>query len=399
MRLRSTALVTRVHPLWRFFSYARAPRLLAPRKPTSRATSAQTTQTLKHATPMSASRARVPLDAPSRHVQSSNIAECASDVVSRRRTMALASSVAPAPAASTSASAAASSSRRRFLAAASLVVVAPSRGVARAAADVDDFNFNTLERTAKQAYYQRDLPRAYEALTKIIAMEPDEAVWLERRAQVLVDLKRFRDAIDDYNKAEAMEPANYRSLGMLSNRALAYEGISDWDSAIKDYSEAIKLSAMIGATPPYVVNSRGNCYVSVGRYDLALEDFLTAADIMQQSRNLSGQIYASSNAALMKAELGDLDGAIRDMEKVSRRAAGSVDMRAALSALYYARGEQERAEETWNVACTMINSGQLVEGGPVLDGCELYRDTDWLLRIRRWPPSVVEKFRRFIELR
>ena len=346
---------------------------------------------------MSASRARVPLDAPSRHVQSSNIAECASDVVSRRRTMV--SPVAPAPAAlaSTSTSTSTSASRRRFLAAASLVVVAPSRGVARAAADVDDFN--ALERTAKQAYYQRDLPRAYEALTKIIDMEPDEAVWLERRAQVLVDLKRFRDAIDDYNKAEAMEPANYRSLGMLSNRALAYEGISDWDSAIKDYSEAIKLSAMIGATPPYVVNSRGNCYVSVGRYDLALEDFLTAADIMQQSRNLSGQIYASSNAALMKAELGDLDGAIRDMEKVSRRAAGSVDMRAALSALYYARGEQERAEETWNVACTMINSGQLVEGGPVLDGCELYRDTDWLLRIRRWPPSVVEKFRRFIELR
>jgi len=397
MCLRSTSPVTRVYPLWRFFSYARAPRLLAPRKPTSRAASAQTTQTLKHATPMSASRARVPLDAPSRHVQSSNIAECASDVVSRRRTMV--SPVAPAPAAlaSTSTSTSTSASRRRFLAAASLVVVAPSRGVARAAADVDDFN--ALERTAKQAYYQRDLPRAYEALTKIIDMEPDEAVWLERRAQVLVDLKRFRDAIDDYNKAEAMEPANYRSLGMLSNRALAYEGISDWDSAIKDYSEAIKLSAMIGATPPYVVNSRGNCYVSVGRYDLALEDFLTAADIMQQSRNLSGQIYASSNAALMKAELGDLDGAIRDMEKVSRRAAGSVDMRAALSALYYARGEQERAEETWNVACTMINSGQLVEGGPVLDGCELYRDTDWLLRIRRWPPSVVEKFRRFIELR
>ena len=288
--------------------------------------------------------------------------------------------------------------RRRLLANVAAAALAAARARDARALDGTDA-FNALERAAKQAYYARDLPLAYDALTKIIAMEPDEPVWLERRAQVLVDLKRFRDAIADYDRAEAMEPDNYRSLGMLSNRALAYEGVSDWASAIRDYSEAIELSAMIGATPPYVVNSRGNCFVSVGRYDLALEDFQKAAEIMRQSRNLSGQIYASSNAALMKAELGDLDGAIRDMENISRRAAGSVDMRASLAALYYARGETDRAEETWNVACTMINSGQLVENGPVLDGCELYRDTDWLLRIRRWPPSVVEKFRRFIELR
>lgn len=258
--------------------------------------------------------------------------------------------------------------------------------------------FNALEREAKAAYMRRDLDVAVQRLTTIIDLEPTEPVWLERRAQVLVDLKRFKEAIADYDAAEGMYSSEYRSLGMLSNRALAYEGLADWKNAVKDYSEAIKYSEMIGAVPPYVLNSRGNCYNSLGEYEKALDDYLRAATIFQSSRNLSGAIYASSNAALMKAELGRIDEAIEDMERVARRAAGSVDMRAALSALYYSRGEQQRAEDAWNWSCTQINSGQLVEGGPVLDGCELYRDYDWLLRIRRWPPSMVDKFRKFIEL-
>jgi tetratricopeptide (TPR) repeat protein len=242
-------------------------------------------------------------------------------------------------------------------------------------------------------------------LTAIIAMEPETPEWRERRAQVLVDMKLFEDAVADYDEAERMYGAKYddgtttyKSLGMLSNRALAYEGLSRWDAAIADYSEALKYSSMIGATPPYVLNSRGNCYNSIGEYEKALDDYTRAAGIFQRSRNLSGAIYAQSNAALMLAELGRIDEAIEEMEKVKRRAAGSVDMRAALAALYWSRGEEQRAEDNWNWSCTAINSGQMVEGGPVLDGCELYRDYDWLGRIRRWPPSMVQKFKRFIEL-
>jgi tetratricopeptide (TPR) repeat protein len=276
---------------------------------------------------------------------------------------------------------------------------------ARATATTTTDEFNALERRAKRAYYARDLKRAREDLTAIIAMEPETPEWRERRAQVLVDMKLFEEAIADYDEAERMYRAmyddattTYKSLGMLSNRALAYEGLSRWDAAIADYSEALKYSSMMGATPPYVLNSRGNCYNSIGEYEKALDDYSRAAGIFQQSRNLSGAIYAQSNAALMLAELGRIDEAIEDMEKVKRRAAGSVDMRAALAALYWSRGEEQRAEDNWNWSCTAINSGQMVEGGPVLDGCELYRDYDWLGRIRRWPPSMVQKFKRFIEL-
>ena len=43
-----------------------------------------------------------------------------------------------------------------------------------------------------------------------------------------MDLKRFQPAVDDFNTAVSLYEPEYRSLGLLSNRALAYEGLSDW---------------------------------------------------------------------------------------------------------------------------------------------------------------------------
>jgi tetratricopeptide (TPR) repeat protein len=273
---------------------------------------------------------------------------------------------------------------------------------ADAAAIVDTggyMSFEELEARARAAYRGKRLDEAKDLLTRIIGMEPEDGTWRERRAQVLVDLKQFEAAIEDFNAAENLYDSDYKSLGLLSNRALAHEGLSDWNGALKDYTECITLSREIGGVPPYVLNSRGNALSSLGRYDEALVDYDEAAKTFQVMHNLSGAIYARSNAALTLAELGREDDAIREMEAVARRAAGSIDMRAALAAMHWSRGEQDAAERDWNWACEKINSGVLTEGGPALDGCALYRDSDWLGRIRRWPPSMVTKMDDFIRLR
>ena len=75
-------------------------------------------------------------------------------------------------------------------------------------------------------------------------------------------------------------------------------------------------------------------------------------------------------------------------ERIARRAPGSVDMRAALAALYYERGDRERAESQWEFACDKI-----------VTGCGFYRDEDWLSRVRRWPPVMVDKMLNFVQLR
>lgn len=50
-----------------------------------------------------------------------------------------------------------------------------------------------------------------------------------------------------------------------------------------------------------------------------------------------GAVVAASNAALALVQLGDEPAAIKEMQKASRRAPGSADLRAALAALYWSQ--------------------------------------------------------------
>ena len=68
----------------------------------------------------------------------------------------------------------------------------------------------------------------------------------------------------------------------------------------------------------------------------------------------AGAIVASSNAALALVQLGDEPAAIKEMQKASRRAPGSVDLRAALAGLYWAQVTRFRlptAADTLNISC------------------------------------------------
>ena len=100
-------------------------------------------------------------------------------------------------------------------------------------------DLEALAAEALQAYNDKRLEEAYEKYSAIVRALPDSPVWRERRGQVLVDLKRFDDAIAEFDEAERVYKrtvdAKYVSLGLLSNRALAYEGLYDWQGALSDY--------------------------------------------------------------------------------------------------------------------------------------------------------------------
>lgn len=74
-------------------------------------------------------------------------------------------------------------------------------------------------------------------------------------------------------------------------------------------------------------------------------------------------------------------------ERVSRRAPGSSDTRAALAALYWRAGKYEQAEAAWQFACENITAG-----------CKKYEDRDWLQTVRRWPPVMVTYLQDFLQL-
>ena len=290
-------------------------------------------------------------------------------------------------------------SRRCLFAALAAAAVLPAPRALASGGALAEATFDQLEAFAKSSYEARQLDSALEALSELIRREPEAPVWRERRGQVFVDLKRFDDALADFDAAVAAQPPGFVSLGLLANRALAHEGLANWSAASVDYSRAIMLAQGVGFDAPYLLNGRGNARAALGDYEGALDDFHAASAVFQQIKNLSGAVYADSNAALMEAQLGRDELATKHMEAVARRAPGSIDMRAALAAQRWAAGDQAGAERDWGWACEQINSGILRPGGPALDGCALYRDQAWLRNIRRWPPRIADRLAAFLELR
>ncbi len=63
----------------------------------------------------------------------------------------------------------------------------------------------------------------------------------------------------------------------------------------------------------------------------------------------------------MLAQTGQEEAAIKEMQKIARRAPGSADMRVALASLYWSKGEEAAAESEWEFACNKI-TGEWVGG-------------------------------------
>lgn len=311
----------------------------------------------------------------------------------------------------------------------------------------------SLEKVAGEKYADRDFGAALDALNRIIDIDGSNPRWYEYRANVLLDAKMFTEALDDFDvclrllgTGDSMDKAR-----VMSSKALCLEGIGDFVGAIQGYEASARLAELFGAPPdPYVLNSLGNCHASLGEWKEARRYYLDSAAGFQNSRvsidgvsgsmqrRLDASIYAFSNASLMLAQLGDDVGAIKEMQNIARRAPGSADIRAALAAqfwaqvsvwwhleiafiiyrwgciifvlrllmshrsinsvswccqfltfivpyvLCYMQGNEIEAEREWNFACSNI-----------VVGCTKYTDEDWLVRIRRWPPVMVERLRAF----
>ena len=92
---------------------------------------------------------------------------------------------------------------------------------------------------------------------------------------------------------------------------------------------------------------------------------------------------ARSSNALASYQLGDLEEAESELRNLIRRYPMFADARAALSALLWKKGFSGEAESNW-AAATGLDSR--------------YRNDDWLLKIRRWPPEPTKDLMNFLAL-
>ena len=84
----------------------------------------------------------------------------------------------------------------------------------------------------------RELRKAYDVFTKIIAVESDWAEAWNKRATVLYLMNQYQSSLDDIKITLKLEP---RHFGALSGQALNYIELKQYEKAIQSYRAAQKI--------------------------------------------------------------------------------------------------------------------------------------------------------------
>ena len=134
-----------------------------------------------------------------------------------------------------------------------------------------------------------------------LAQTPQERAWCEGEDAVSVDQR-----IDGCSAViKAARDRGDKLAEIFNNRGIAYRLKGEYDRAIQDYSQAIKLNAKFAAA----YNNRGVVYDRKGEYDRAI------ADYDQAIRIDPGYANAFNARGFALREKGDLDRAIADFDR------------------------------------------------------------------------------------
>ena len=142
--------------------------------------------------------------------------------------------------------------------------------------------------------------------------------FLSRRAQEYLVLKKYREAITDYNSRISLYP-DY--AGSYHDRAIAYKELGEYDSAIRDLTQAIGMKHDSINWPQTAYEVRASVYEAMNKYKEAVEDYSSAFNIWEKAfgklnrehKMGSGVAYSIlENSGNARRKFGDYAKAIED---------------------------------------------------------------------------------------
>ncbi len=244
-----------------------------------------------------------------------------------------------------------------------LLVMDPVTGAATPA-------LQPLFEQALEASRQGDFQAALPLWDEFLELAPEQPAAWSNRGNVRLILGDPEGAIVDQTRAMELAPAE---LDPHLNRGIAEEVLHHWQQAASDYNWILERDA-VNASALY---NLGNVLGSQG-------DWLQAEALYRKASDASpGFAMASSSKALAVYQLGEFDLAEKELRALIRRYPMFADPRAALSGLLWHYGSFGEAESHWTAAVGLDNR---------------YRQQDWLLQIRRWPPQPTADLMDFLAL-
>ena len=257
----------------------------------------------------------------------------------------------------------------------SLLLPAAPAAVAASAAARPEPPLPQLFERALVASRDGDFAAALPLWNRVLELAPQDAAAWSNRGNVQLALGDPEAAIADQGRAMQLDPEN---PDPHLNRGTAEEALKQWDAAEADYRWILDRDAEAGRpADASALYNLGNVQGSRGDWPAARVSFLAASEARP------GFAMARSSAALAAFQLADLDSAETELRRIIRRYPLFADARAGLTALLWRRGASGEAESHWASA-----SG--------LD--PRYRQPEWLLEIRRWPPEPVSALGDFLAL-
>jgi len=119
----------------------------------------------------------------------------------------------------------------------------------------------------------------------------------------------------------------------FSNRGLAYKRKNQWDRAIADYSEAIRLNP----NDAQVLSNRGNAFYYKGQLDRAIEDYDDAIRLQPDLAEAYG------NRGNVYRKKGQIDRAIEEYDQAIAIEPGNAQVYADRGLAYEQKGEPSQA--------------------------------------------------------
>ena len=147
--------------------------------------------------------------------------------------------------------------------------------------------------------------RTISSCTKKLRANPQDLQALKQRALAWIQLKEYRHAISDFNRAVKLKR---RDAKVYYHRGLAYVGLKEYEQAIYDWSEAIRINPQYASA----YHNRGQAYAILQEYDRAIADFNQAIRINPN------YALAYRNRALVHHVLERYEQALADYDQAIR---------------------------------------------------------------------------------